>query len=384
MRRIRRTLLIVIALTLLVALGACGGDDPVDTADPGAEPTDEGGAAEPEVPEESPGPAPDVVRVAYPGTPGVNAIWDVAQGMGVLDAVEDKFNTRFETTYFDTGPSATAALIGGAADLLLPTVAQIVDMGIEGHDVVALLNLGRGGNVVLVAPPEFEAERGSGLEGLKNYDGRPWGIISAGGAAEAWNIGAAEAAGLDWSAQNVVATGGVGPAVAAIEEGRLEIANVDAGTAGGMVAKGTAYAVFKTSGDESLEIWGFVMGQMLAASGSFVEEYPELNQEIVTAVLQGLLHAQELEDDPAAALELFAADYQAAQNAETWPGSWSFYQDLFKVTGRMTPEAIEQTVNGFMADIGRDVEGVNWQEYFADELVVRAYEDLGMDVPDHP
>lgn len=360
-----------LAVTALLILGAAGCGDDDDEASESAT-----AAAQ------ANGEAPDVVRFGIAGPEYYTyPVHDITRGIGAFEEVEQRFGTEIEFVTFDSGPNGQAALVGGSIDFLLSSATGSISAAVSGQDFDVIFPMTRGTQLLLVAPKDRE-ERGDGIDAVPAFDGDAWGIISIGGSVEVLARSIAETAGIDWTDQNVIATGSVPASAAAVQAGRVDLAFVDPITAATLTEADHAYVVLSLTDPEvqATALPGFRIGTSVVARPAFLEDYPELSTAIVAAELQGLQAAREVSPDEA--FELYPQEFRDTVPANVFRAAWPVVQAGFHDTGLMPEEDVNGMLEYQIAADAVEPGTVLPEGLFDDSLVREAYDLLGMPVPE--
>ncbi len=353
------------AAVTVVVLSACGGGSGQVSTSPGSIPH------------------PDSVTLAIPGVNSSAFVpHAVAVGRGYFDEVQKKYGVTINFQDFGSGTDALAAVNGGSAMGGLIGVVQLIKVDNQNPgSLQGVLDEAQGGGVVLVANKKFEQSRG---KDLSKFDGGTWGYTREGSTSQLFMKRAAEAAGLDWKKQKGVAVGAITAFISALQQGRADVVAMDPTSAAKAIDAGLGYEVFNTA-DYSVvgKIWGFQVNSPLIFTTDFIKQYPQLSVELVKAELRGLLDVQKNIDKPDAILKMTAPDFQKT-NTESWATQWRLTSLGFKqpVNGVFTTQAIADTVK-FAVDVGilKSSEGGNVGSDFNNELVTKAYQQLGLKAP---
>jgi NitT/TauT family transport system substrate-binding protein len=328
MRRLRLTTALLVA-TLSVAITACSS---ASNSNSGASST----ASSKDAPSQ-------VTLVHVEGYLSAFAVQQAAEGTGALTAVGNKFGTSVNLQDVGTGADALAALISGSGDGAILNASQLMKAVAAGQKLEAVFDTYLGGTAVLVGAKKYEKTRGTDLAA---YNGSTWGYTSEGSATELYMEATAEAAGVNFLHQSRIATGGLASEIPALESGRVDIASVDAGTAGEMVSSGIGYVVFNQNDLTKAEpIVGQQIGNALVFRTDFIQKYPQLVQAIVDAFYSSLERIKAVTTNPQAVLKLFTAPAQQALSSG-WATGWALQAPaLVGLDGSFTPQQIQDTIN---------------------------------------
>ncbi|MCE0767796.1 ABC transporter substrate-binding protein [Pseudonocardia kujensis] len=297
-----------------------------------------------------------------------------------LKAVEQKFGTTIEYSSFGKGSDALTAVLGGGAQICQCAFSTSLRAADGGQPVSMKANTYFGPGTVLVAATKFRAERGADVA---KFDGATFGYTSEGGADQISLATVARKAGLNWERQKGVAVGSIAGYVPALQSGRVDLAMMDAGSAANAVRSGVGYVVLNTNDyDAYAPIGGAVPGGGLVFSEQFQKDYPELSQEIVSAVVSGLnkVRAQE---DAGAAYDLLSQGYRDAHpDRAAFASEWQLVRPTFEATdGTLGPTTFAEAASTVLdtPDLPPTVAG-----FVDNTLVEKAYSNLGIPRPSVP
>jgi ABC-type nitrate/sulfonate/bicarbonate transport system substrate-binding protein len=282
---------------------------------------------------------PRTVSVALSG--GQNTMFSaflVAVGAGLFE----KRGIKVDQQLFASGTASFAAFAGGSMPLCICGATQVLTAGASGRDVVSIFNLYHGGAVTFMAPKKYEQEKGTDL---KKFDGLTWAYTAEGSVSQVFMTRAAQFAGLKWEAQKRLAIGGVEAFLPTLRSGRADLVTMDPMSGAKALALGIGYPVFNTNDPAVAEpIWGRQLGLPMVATRAWLDKNPELAQDVVDALREGLLLVQEKSNDPDALLRMMPPEYQDAYKTE-FAGQWVLAKPAFTNTdGTFSDQAINDTV----------------------------------------
>lgn len=315
--RLRRTLTYAVALGLTTVLAACSSGGSNGSA--GAEGT-------------------TTVRVAVSG--GENPIFApylVAVAKGYF---ADRKITIKQDVY-ESGTLAFSAFAGGSDDFCICGATQTMTASEQGRDVVGVFNQYIGGAVVFVGAKKYEASHGTDLA---KYNGTVWGYTAEGSVSQVFMARAADSAGIGWQNQQHLAVGAVSAYLPALQSGRVDLITMDASSAAQAIKAGLGYAVLNTNDPATVEpLWGKQLGLPIVTTKRYTEQNPQLTQDFVSAMRQGLVSVQQNATDQAKVFDLMPKSFQD-QNKDTFPQIWSFVSKAFdSVDGTFTDQQIGDT-----------------------------------------
>ena len=299
-----------------------------------------------------------------------------------LDAVAQKFHTKFSYQPFSKGGDALTALLGGSVQMAAgASAAQALKAAAQGKKLSYVANIFSGGGVVLVGAKKYESERGTDLA---KYAGGSWGYTSEGSSSQLFMQASAEHAGLNWDKQKHVALGGVAAYEPSLQSGRADIVSMDSGAAAKSVQDGIGYVVLNTNDATQFDpIAGKVLDNGLIFTNSFRQKYPQLVEAIVTAFIKGLLKVRAV-TDPNQAYDLLPATFQKAHpDKAQFAVEWQLSQPAFAQTdGSSSADAIANTSKISLKPDQIDSEGV--KQLYDNSLVDAAYKSLNVPRPTLP
>jgi NitT/TauT family transport system substrate-binding protein len=261
----------------------------------------------------------------------------VAIGSGAFE----KRGIKISQQAFGGGSAAFAAFMGGSAQFCICAPTHVMAVGAQGRDVVAIFNQFLGGAVLFIAHKKYEAERGTDLT---KFDGGIWAYTAEGSSSQLSLAKAAQSAGLDWKKQTGIAVGGVDAFIPTLQSERADIVTMDGLSAVKAMQMGIGYSLFNTvDPDQAEPVWGKQLGLPLITNGDLTRSDPELVQNMVDAMREGLLLVQKYRDDPEKLLSLYPAAFQE-QNKETFAAQWELWKKGYNVDGTFTDEQLADTI----------------------------------------
>ncbi|OSY40814.1 MULTISPECIES: ABC transporter substrate-binding protein [Pseudonocardia] len=355
-RRIAAPLLAACTAALLT-LTACGGGP-----DPARGPTG----------------APAEVAIATSGTwiTTFAPLWAAAPEMA---EIEQKYGTTISYPGFGKGNDALTAMLGGSAAVCNCSFNTALKAALAKDQLAYVVNINKGAGTVAVAATRFETERGTDIAA---FDGGTWGFTSAGSISEISLRLAAEHAGIDWSVQDTIAVGGMSAFVPALQSGRVDIAMMDVASAAQAIEDGVGYPVLNTN-DLSVfgPIGGTLLGNGLVLPEAFLNDYPELSQDLVNAVVTGLGRVRDV-TDPDELLALMPPGFREARaDSPTFAREWAFTRPAFLSTDGSSSdqEFRDTTAHG---DFGEgELSSPRAGRFLDNSLVDQAYQQLGLPRP---
>ncbi|WP_433502936.1 ABC transporter substrate-binding protein [Pseudonocardia halophobica] len=359
LKRRRFAALAALCTASVLALSACGGGSS-DTAA-------QGGAG-----------APSELAISTSGTwiTTFAPLWAAAPEMA---EIEKKYNTKISYPGFGKGNDALTAMLGGSAQICNCSFNTALKAALASDELHYVVNMNKGAGTVAIAAKRYEAERGTDLA---KFDGGNWGYTSEGSISQVSLKEAAEHSGLDWAKQKGIALGAMNAFAPALQTGRIDIAMMDVASAAQAVKDGIGYPVLNTN-DLSVfgPIGGTLIGNGLVMPEKFRQQYPELSQDLVNAVVAGLNRVRTV-TDPAKVMQLMPQGFRDARSdPQLFAAEWAFTQPGFLSTdGSTTEQAVKDTTGGgdfSEADLAKPEAGT----FLDNSMVDKAYEQLGIPRP---
>jgi ABC-type nitrate/sulfonate/bicarbonate transport system substrate-binding protein len=299
-----------------------------------------------------------------------------------LDAVADKFHTKFSYQPFGKGGDCLTALIGGSVEMSIgASPSNALPAAAQGKSLSYVANIFSGGGVVLVGAKKYESERGTDVA---KYAGGAWGYTAEGSTSQVFLQASAEHSGVAWDKQKRIALGGMAGFEPALQSGRVDIVAMDSGSAAKSVKDGVGYVVLNTNDAKEFDaIGGRVLLNGIIVTDAFRQKYPEFMQAVVTALIQGLLKVRDVTD----AEKAYALMPEAFQRLHTdkaqFAVEWELSQPAFVQTdGSMSPSAIANTEK--LALKPEQVGAAGVKSLFDNTLVDAAYKSLNVPRPTTP
>jgi NitT/TauT family transport system substrate-binding protein len=290
-----------------------------------------------------------------------------------LAEIEKKYNTKITYPSFGKGTDAMTAVLGGSAQICDCSYNTGLKAALAKGKLRYVVNMFDGAGTVAVAAKKYEGERGTDLT---KFNGGTWGYTSEGSLSQTNLKAAAEHAGMNWKDQKGIAVGSVSAFGPALQSGRVDIAMMDVASAAKSVQDGVGYPVLN-SNDLSVfgPITGTIIGNGLVMTDEFRDKYPDLAQEIVTAVVAGANQVR-TQTDPAALLAMMPAGFrQAHADNAAFAREWAFTQPSFLPTDGSTPEqAVRDTTTGQFSDA--ELASQKAKEFPDNSMVDKAYQQL--------
>lgn len=320
--------------------------------------------------------APESVSIGVYG-PGLEyAFVYVADGPdGMFADIEAEYGTTIEVVPIPSGSNLVSSLAGGSTQFaVMPGVSTIASAQ-QGMPVQPLMGAFVGPATFILGAQKYEQERG---QDLTAYDGDRWAFSRIGsvGHLVAQEVAASE--GLEWSNQQELPLGSGADAQAALSANKAEVL-VTGGEPGiKAIQEGLGYLVMNTQADESLE-FAKNINSIVNTTVKFEQEYPDLVQDMTTAMLDGYIKLRDA-GSADAALALLPEDART-QVAGTWDMQWEMSRSgLSRASTGFTQEELAATIK--LGQAGEAIAaGDTDTSLFRNDFVSRAYTELGLDEP---
>lgn len=271
------------------------------------------------------------------GALSIFAPYLVAIGSGAFE----KRGIKIVQQGFGGGSAAFAAFMGGSTQFCICAPTHVMAVAAQGRDVVAIFNQFLGGAVLFIAHKKFEEERGTDLT---KFDGGTWAYTAEGSSSQLSLAKAAQSVGLDWKNQTGLAVGGVDAFIPTLQSERADIVTMDGLSAVKAMQLGIGYSLFNTvDPDQSEPVWGKQLGLPLVTTGEMTRNEPELVQDMVDAMREGLLLVQKYKDDPDKLFSFFPESFRE-QNKDTFAAQWELWRKGYNVDGTFTDEQLNDTI----------------------------------------
>ncbi len=263
----------------------------------------------------------------------------VAAGSGLFE----KRGIKVEQQSFPSGAASFAAFSGGSMPLCVCPPTMVMAAASTGRDVVAIFDLSHGAAMVFSAHKKHEKDRGTDLA---KFDGLTWAYTAEGAPSQIFMMRAAQSANLKWENQKRVAVGGVDAYLPALRAERADIITLDPMSAARAIAQNLAYPVFNTNDPAQLApAFGLQLGLPMVTTRAWLTANPQLAQDFVDAMREGMVMIQERINDPQAILRMMPQEFQQAYSAD-FPVQWGLVKTAFVgVDGVFPAKALTDTAS---------------------------------------
>ncbi|MER7003273.1 ABC transporter substrate-binding protein [Dactylosporangium sp. NPDC000555] len=286
--------------------------------------------------------------------------------------IEAKYKTKVSFEPFNKGSDALTALLGGSAQICNCGATTGLTAAIAGKEVRYIGNIFKGTGQVVVAAKKYEATHGSDVAKFANAT---FGYTSPGSGSQVAGQKVAEHFGLNWSATKQLALGSTTAYSPALAAGRVDIVVMDVPIAIKTVEDGVGYIVADLSDPaKAAPLIGNIIGAGLVTTKKFMDEYPELTQDVINALVSGINRVKKTPDPAAAYAALPAAYKKVNPDEKVFAKQWPYIYPSFGATeGTVDDKEIADTfaLGGFSA---QDTSGALAKAYFDNTLAKRAAE----------
>lgn len=207
----------------------------------------------------------------------------VAQGLGLyakqgLDVTVDNFASG--------GSKTLQALVAGSTDIAVGFYDHTIQMQSQGKNIIAFVDLARNSGLVLAGTPDgkFDPAKPETIKGAKI------GITSPGSSSDFFVRYYLQRHGLSANDVSLIAVGSGGSAVAALQQGKIDLlVNYDP-AATFVVEKGVGKILIDARNDEGAkQIYGGIYPtSVLYATQDFVNGHPQTIQKVTNATVEAL------------------------------------------------------------------------------------------------
>jgi NitT/TauT family transport system substrate-binding protein len=313
------------------------------------------------------------ISIGIPGGAGISQTpYLVAEGTGGFT----KRGITVNEQNFATGSDALAALLGGSVDVSVIGGLDLLRSAEKKTGVVAFFSPFLSAAGAVIGAKKYQTQHGTDL---KSYAHSQWGYAKEGTNAMLYLKTAAQASGLQWDSLNHAALGSQPAMLAAMKAGRVDIVSMDATTAATAIQEGIGYLVLNTSDPrQTANLWGRQAGAVFATTTGFAKDHPQLLQDLVTALVEGMLRVQDSNEDPAAVYKALPADKQAAYKS-SWTGQWAILSPSFAGDDGSLPDGVLQATIDWATRSGAMTVSAlpDTSVYVDNSYVARAYAALG-------
>ena len=295
---------------------------------------------------------------------------------GALTKVLKDRDIELKIETIPSGSNLVAALASGSVDAAIVPGTSVLGVASQGGQIVPLMNMFDGPSQQVIGNT---ASKLGGPGDIKVFDKKRWAFTRVGSISEISAKLTAESAGLNWEDQERLPLGSGSETQAVLESGRADVLSTSPNNSATAVASGAAYLVANPQAEESLSI-AKQLNAVFASSPKFVNEHPELTQDIVTALveeLSGLATAKSSSESLAPMTDEFKSAVE-----KSWDLQWEYSKTGFtRATGGFTDKEVEHTVTGakLVAVVKEDFSLP--ADLFNNSYVVKAYEKLSLKLP---
>ncbi|CAM3138011.1 NitT/TauT family transport system substrate-binding protein [Paracoccus aminovorans] len=273
------------------------------------------------------------VRIAVGSFNLNNLPFPVAQGLGLYE----KHGLEVQVDNFASGGSKTLqALVAGSTDIAVGFYDHTIQMQAQNKDVVAFVQLARNSGLVLAGRPDstFDPAKPETIKGAKI------GITAPGSSSDFFVRYYLERHGLSDDDVSLIGVGSGGTAVAALQEGKIDLlVNYDP-AATIITERGIGKILIDGRSDAgAASIYGGVYPtSVLYATQGFIDKNPETVQKVADATVEALKWMHE--HSPEEIVDVLPKDFVTGDR-ETYIKAVSNAMPIFSADGIIDPEAIK-------------------------------------------
>ncbi|MFJ6567660.1 ABC transporter substrate-binding protein [Streptomyces sp. NPDC091292] len=291
-----------------------------------------------------------------------------------LAEIERKYGTTISYEPFAKGSDTIGALAGGTAQVCLCATVTALTAAHAGKDLKYVGNISLGSGLLAVGAKKYQAANGTDLA---SFADKKVGFTAPGSLSQVTARKAMTAAGVDWDKTKQVALGSGVAFAPALMTGRADLITASIPETMKTIDEGAGYLVTDLNDPRSAEpLIGQVLGMGVVVPNDFTQQYPELTQDLVSALVESLAQLRG-KSDGKAVYSLMPDEFKKVNPQDGFLRQWKYLSGSFATAdGGFTDKAITDTI----ALAGLDPKSIP-EGFFDKRYVDKAYSTLPIDRP---